>query len=175
MPLRRKISIAVLMAASLFTMAASIVKTVITQTSTAAASQKQASIAFLWTAVEQNMVIIMSCVPPLRAVTKLSPRLFRALRLTDADPESRPLSSGPKKSNGGWTVNAGSSFSGGQYCDMEMDRDTTITPPVVGAGAQSPSQHFQGHFQHPQGPSAVPNAGWEYGIVRTNEVTIQYD
>lgn len=84
MPMRQKISLVLLMAASLFTMAASIVKTIITQTSEAAASQYQASIATMWTAVEQTMVIIMSCVPPLRAITKLYPSFFKALGLTDA-------------------------------------------------------------------------------------------
>lgn len=90
MPMRQKISLVLLMAASLFTMAASIVKTIITQTSEAAASQHQASIATMWTAVEQTMVIIMSCVPPLRAITKLYPRLSRALGLTDASTGQEP-------------------------------------------------------------------------------------
>lgn len=173
MPMRRKISIVILMAASLFTMAASIVKTVTTQTSTAAQSQKEASIAFMWTAVEQNMVIIMSCVPPLRSVTKLNPRLFRALRLTDGDPDSLPLSYG-KKTNGGWSVKAGKRISGGQYYDMDLDGHTTTVPRVAG-GCRDSSHPFQDRSRNSEAPSVLPKAGWKDGIMKTNEVTIQYD
>lgn len=104
------------MAASLFTMAASIVKTIITQSSEAAASQHEASIATTWTAVEQTMVIIMSCVPPLRSITKLYPRIFRALGLTDA-------SAAPQYNN--------------QYYDIEID-SREADKSAVYSGANQP-------------------------------------
>lgn len=173
MPLRQKISITILMAASLFTMAASIAKTVITQTAAATGSQKGASIAFMWTAVEQSMVIIMSCVPPLRSVTKLNPRIFRALKLTDGDPVSKPLSYGTDL-NGDWSVNKRSRAGRGQYYTMSMDGDTTATPRVA-AGCEGPRGILQDRFQIPHSSSMNPESEWGDRIVKTNEITIHFD
>jgi len=78
MPLRQRVGLIVLLAVSLFTVAMSILKTVGLQAiadqqsdPTATDVQYNASLSILWTLLEQACVIIMGCVPPLRAVAKL--------------------------------------------------------------------------------------------------------
>ncbi|KAL2043495.1 hypothetical protein N7G274_003802 [Stereocaulon virgatum] len=77
MAIRHKLGLISVMSFGLFTMVASIMKTLTSQSSAKTAdSEYNASIAVLWSAVEQSLVIIMGCVPPLRAVTKIQfPRL----------------------------------------------------------------------------------------------------
>lgn len=77
MPLRQQIGLGLLMAVSLFTMAASIMKAVTSQSSSATDAAYDASTAVLWSAIEQSFVIMMGCVPPLRALSRLE---FPALR-----------------------------------------------------------------------------------------------
>lgn len=77
MPRRQQIGLGILMAASLLTMAASIMKAVNAQSSSATDAAYDASTSVLWSAIEQSLVIIMGCVPPLRALSKLE---FPALR-----------------------------------------------------------------------------------------------
>lgn len=73
MPLRRKIGLGLLMALSLITAAASIMKTITTprsDTGNSEDAQYHASVAVLWSGVEQSLVIIMGSIPPLRAKVK---------------------------------------------------------------------------------------------------------
>ncbi|KAM4056181.1 integral membrane protein [Hirsutella rhossiliensis] len=76
MPLRRKLGLAGLMAASLFTMVASIMKTVTSQASSASEGdlQYRGTMAIFWSAFEQSFVIIMTCIPPLRSAKQLFKR-----------------------------------------------------------------------------------------------------
>ncbi|KAK8108238.1 uncharacterized protein PG998_010251 [Apiospora kogelbergensis] len=78
MALRQRIGLALLMSVSLFTMALSILKTVGLKTigdqqadPTAKDVEYNASLMILWSCLEQACVIIMGCVPPLRALAKL--------------------------------------------------------------------------------------------------------
>lgn len=78
MALRQRIGLVLLMSASLFTMVMSILKTVGLQRiadqqadPTATDVQYDATLEILWSCLEQACVIIMGCVPSLRAVTKL--------------------------------------------------------------------------------------------------------
>ncbi|KAI0173704.1 integral membrane protein [Hypoxylon sp. FL1284] len=78
MALRQRIGLVLLMSASLFTMVMSILKTIglkniaDQQTDpTATDVQYDAALEILWSCLEQACVIIMGCVPSLRAVTKL--------------------------------------------------------------------------------------------------------
>jgi hypothetical protein len=81
MPIRRKIAIILLMALSLLTMSASIMKTVTAQSSqTATDVEYNASMAILWSGIEQSFVIIMGCIPSLRPIfLQQSPFRFRSL------------------------------------------------------------------------------------------------
>ncbi|KAL2756631.1 hypothetical protein ACRALDRAFT_1075523 [Sodiomyces alcalophilus JCM 7366] len=70
MPLRRKIGLGLLMALSLVTAGASIMKTITTprsDTGNTEDAQYNASLAVLWSGIEQSLVIIMGSIPPLRA------------------------------------------------------------------------------------------------------------
>lgn len=78
MALRQRIGLVLLMSASLFTMVMSILKTIGLQRiadqqadPTATDVQYDATLEILWSCLEQACVIIMGCVPSLRAVTKL--------------------------------------------------------------------------------------------------------
>ncbi|KUJ18478.1 uncharacterized protein LY89DRAFT_780548 [Mollisia scopiformis] len=79
MPVRQKIGLMLLMAASLFTMSMSIMKVMVAQGSSHFSPDVEynASLGVLWSGMEQTCVIIMGCVPPLRAITKLD---FTGLR-----------------------------------------------------------------------------------------------
>ena len=71
MPLRRKVGLMALMALSIFTMVASIMKTVTSQTNSGETDpQYSASLAILWSGVEQGLVIVMGCIPPTQAYLK---------------------------------------------------------------------------------------------------------
>lgn len=73
MPMHRKVTVAVLLALSLFTMGCSIAKGVAAESGTQAAEDKQykASIALMWAILEQAFVIMMGCAPPLSSITKV--------------------------------------------------------------------------------------------------------
>ncbi|ROT39594.1 hypothetical protein SODALDRAFT_331707 [Sodiomyces alkalinus F11] len=73
MPLRRKIGLGLLMGLSLITAGASIMKTITTpraDTGNTQDAQYNASLAVLWSGIEQSLVIIMGSIPPLRAKFK---------------------------------------------------------------------------------------------------------
>lgn len=78
MPLRQRLGLIMLLGVSLFTVVLSILKTVGLQAIADQQSdpkatdvQYNATLTILWTCLEQACVIIMGCVPPLRAVMKL--------------------------------------------------------------------------------------------------------
>lgn len=80
MPLRRKIGLGLLMALSLFTMSASIMKTITAQSNAGGQDiQYNTSAAILWSAVEQCFVIMMGCIPPLATVTKIEFSTLRSI------------------------------------------------------------------------------------------------
>ncbi|KAK8087644.1 hypothetical protein PG997_002605 [Apiospora hydei] len=78
MALRQRVGLALIMSVSLLTMALSILKTIGLKTiaeqqadPTAKDVEYNASLMILWSCLEQAFVIIMGCVPPLRALAKL--------------------------------------------------------------------------------------------------------
>lgn len=81
MELHRRIGLVLLMSVSLFTMAMSIMKTLVAQGSSkdTVDVQYNASLAVLWAGLEQTFVIIMGCVPPLRALLRLEIPLFSSI------------------------------------------------------------------------------------------------
>ncbi|KAK5992085.1 hypothetical protein PT974_05483 [Cladobotryum mycophilum] len=94
MPLRRKIGLVILMAMSLLAMVASIMKTVTSRTTSGKTLDVQynSSLTILWSAIEQSLVIMMSCVPPLRAITGMD---FSLLSLTGRASSKNTGSKGP--------------------------------------------------------------------------------
>lgn len=104
MPLRQRLGLIILLSVSLFTMVMSILKTIglkaiADQQSdpTATDVQYNATLSILWTCLEQACVIIMGCVPSLRAVMKL--QLARSVSSSLASllrrPKTSPSSSSP--------------------------------------------------------------------------------
>lgn len=99
MSLRKRVGLVSIMSVGLFTMAASIMKTVTSQSHAKAAdSEYNASVSILWSAIEQCLVIIMGCAPPLRAVSKIQFSKLRSLsqslvRLVDSARTKRERSS----------------------------------------------------------------------------------
>ncbi|KAI3339958.1 hypothetical protein F4824DRAFT_453673 [Ustulina deusta] len=80
MPLKRKIGLAALLALSLFTLVASILKIVTAQPPPHETEDVQynASISIVWSTIEATFVIIMASIPPLRPIVTLQfPRLQR--------------------------------------------------------------------------------------------------
>lgn len=73
MPLSRKVGLCLLLAMSLFTMAASIAKAVAANPGTKSEEDAQyiSSLALMWSVTEQAFVIMMGCAPPLHSITKL--------------------------------------------------------------------------------------------------------
>ncbi|KAI1470987.1 uncharacterized protein F4812DRAFT_455098 [Daldinia caldariorum] len=65
MPSRRKIGLAILMSLSLISFVGSVMKPV---TTAVAKTQYSSSLVILWSAIEQTLIIIISCVPALRSV-----------------------------------------------------------------------------------------------------------
>lgn len=118
MPLRQQLGLAVLMAASLFTMTASVMKCVTSQSSSATNAAFNASLAVLWSGIEQSLVIIMGCVPPLRALSKLDFGVFEDLRTSIASLVGRGSTNKSRS-------NIKSSLSGGRSGndDLEMSAD----------------------------------------------------
>ncbi|GAW10671.1 hypothetical protein ANO14919_000050 [Xylariales sp. No.14919] len=80
MPTRRKLGLVILLALSLVTLTASILKTVTSQTSSSSAEDVQynASLGALFAALEQSLVIIMGCVPPLRPLGAMTINSLRS-------------------------------------------------------------------------------------------------
>jgi hypothetical protein len=81
MDLHRRLGLILLMSVSLFTMAMSIMKTLVAQGSSkdTVDVQYNASLAVLWAGLEQTCVIIMGCVPPLRALLRLDIPIFSSI------------------------------------------------------------------------------------------------
>lgn len=93
MPLHRKIGLCVLLAVSCLTMAVSLVRTIEVQGQTTSKEDAQynACLGSIWSLIEQTIVIMMGCVPPLSSVTKmkLSPirSFFSSLRRVISKPD----------------------------------------------------------------------------------------
>ncbi|RYP62511.1 hypothetical protein DL771_009694 [Monosporascus sp. 5C6A] len=122
MPLRRRIGLCLLMAMSLVTMVASIMKTVTSQGSNATNAQYNASKAVLWSALEQSFVIIMSCIPSLRAAMKLDfLSKLRSIGSSLSGILSRTGASGEGTSKS--TSNDRSFGNHAAYYDLEMNTD----------------------------------------------------
>ncbi|RYP46672.1 hypothetical protein DL768_007160 [Monosporascus sp. mg162] len=81
MPFRRKIGLLTLMAASLFTMTAAIVKVGVCLNTPASMTDTtyNAGHIQIWTCIEQDMVIMMGCVPPLRAIMQMEFPIIRSI------------------------------------------------------------------------------------------------
>lgn len=87
MPLRRKVGLILLMAASLFTVSMSILRIVgMTTVANPGTSnedyQYNSSIAVLWSGLEQSCVILMGCIPTLRGTAKLVKPVFSSIGST---------------------------------------------------------------------------------------------
>ncbi|RYP63651.1 hypothetical protein DL769_006906 [Monosporascus sp. CRB-8-3] len=85
MPLRRKFALVLLMGLSLVTMAISLLKTLQVRISVGRSNGQvedasyKTSLIQLWSGVEQCLVIILGCVPPLRKLTKMSLPAFQSM------------------------------------------------------------------------------------------------
>lgn len=90
-----------LMCASLVTAAASILKATTTQTMSTSLTEPQyaASLAALWSGIEQILVIIMASVPPLRAIAKIEFPALRSVSSSLVNLLGRHGSGGSKKSS----------------------------------------------------------------------------
>lgn len=109
MPTRDKVGLISLMAFSLLTMAASIMKTITSQSNALdPEAQYKASLSVLWSAVESGLVIAMGCVPPLRSLMRLDFPILRSIRSTLA-------------SLMGTSGSAKSGHSGSAYSDLDLD------------------------------------------------------
>ncbi|KAH8897332.1 hypothetical protein GQ53DRAFT_887691 [Thozetella sp. PMI_491] len=113
MPLQQRIGLMVLMAASLLTMAASILKLIAVQGASDLKpdAQYNASLEMLWVGLEQTFVIIMGCVPSLRSVLKLDG--FRSL--------SSSLSSFLRRGDKSKASSMDNKSDPGTYSDLEMN------------------------------------------------------
>lgn len=102
MPTQRKVGLVLLMAGSLLTAAMSIVKTVLAQRASVASADAQytASLEVLWCTLEETMVIIMGCIPTLRAITKLNFPSLSALSASLRGPLRRSRSKTLSPENG---------------------------------------------------------------------------
>lgn len=74
MPLRRKIGLGFVMSLSFISFVGSVMKPV---TTAVAKTQYSSSLVILWSALEQTLVIIISCVPAMRLVVLTEIPLFR--------------------------------------------------------------------------------------------------
>lgn len=136
MPTRQKVGLALLMCLSLFTAVASIMKTVTTPRADAGVqpdAQYNASIAVLWSGVEQTLVIILGCIAPLRAKFIHLMRthfgwigaglvgMVTGSKVTKDRSEKgaygRQSSSAPQ-----WTGNSGNGLNTGHHYDVEVER-----------------------------------------------------
>ncbi|RYP43262.1 hypothetical protein DL768_010004 [Monosporascus sp. mg162] len=84
MPFHRKISLLALMAASFFTMAAALVKVSVSLNASASITDTtyNAGHIQIWTCIEQDMVIMMGCLPPLRAIMQMESPIIRSISTT---------------------------------------------------------------------------------------------
>lgn len=80
MPLQRKVGLCALMALSLVTMIMSILKTISIKSASLQTPDAlyDASLTTLWANVEQCLVIIMGCIPPLHPIKKIGFASFRS-------------------------------------------------------------------------------------------------
>jgi hypothetical protein len=71
MPVRRKLGLGILLALSIFTMAAAIVKAVMAGPSFDDKNDKiyLAGLSLTWSVIEQSLVIILGCIPPMKSLT----------------------------------------------------------------------------------------------------------
>lgn len=135
MPLRQRAGLIILLGVSLFTMVMSIMKTISLQRiadqqsdPTATDVLYNASLSILWTCLEQACVIVMGCVPPLRAVMKLegTKRFASSLGslLRRAKTSVGSSRSGEKRSNksGGSGGSKGQDGPGGSGLEMRSDK-----------------------------------------------------
>ncbi|KAF2280230.1 uncharacterized protein EI97DRAFT_455140 [Westerdykella ornata] len=83
MPTHQKLGLITLLGLSIFTMMASVMKTVTSQSNALdPEAQYKASVSVLWSAVEQGLVISLGCVPPLRVLMRLEIPVWKSIRST---------------------------------------------------------------------------------------------
>lgn len=122
MALRQRVALVLLLSVSLFTMVMSILKTVGLKTiadqqsdPTATDVQYNATLKILWSLLEQACVIIMGCVPPLRAIMKfeMMKSVFTSLvsLMRPKETSKKSSSAPPYKGNSA------------RYEDLEMQHD----------------------------------------------------
>ncbi|KAJ8123866.1 hypothetical protein ONZ43_g281 [Nemania bipapillata] len=100
MPLRRKIGLAIVLSLSFISFVGSVMKPV---TASLAKDQYQSSLVIIWSNLEQTLVIMISCVPALRALAILELPIIRSIGSSIASiivPSSRKTSLSNSSSQG---------------------------------------------------------------------------
>ncbi|KAI1742419.1 hypothetical protein F4680DRAFT_31749 [Xylaria scruposa] len=104
MPLRRKIGLAIVLSLSFISFVGSVMKPV---TANLAHDQYQSSLVIIWSNLEQTLVIMITCVPALRALAILEIPIIRSISSSIASiigPSSRKssLSASSSQARNGW-------------------------------------------------------------------------
>jgi hypothetical protein len=163
MALTQRVALIFLLGVSLFTMVMSILKTIGLQT---IADQQNdpsakdvlynASLQILWSCLEQACVIIMGCVPPLRALMRLESTRALSASLNSLLRRAKPSQASSSKPY---------KHSGSGYADLEM------RPDQLGRsnGSSAVAMHEQGAWDSQR--DLVKNNGM---IMQANEFTVSY-
>ncbi|KAF2269979.1 integral membrane protein [Lojkania enalia] len=163
MAVRQRIGLVLLMSVSLLTMVLSILKTINLkhiadqQTNpTATDVQYDATLAILWTCLEQAFVIMMGCVPPLRSITRLE--------VTKTISGSLSSILRARKSSKSSTMDSLKYDSkGGPYEDLEMSKER------LGRASKKSGITYEEKHQGSQQDLVKKN-----GILSTTETSVSY-
>lgn len=143
MPIRRKLALIALMATSLFTMVASILKAIATQDPNTPFRPVDG---LLWAGIEQNFVIIMACVPALMPLAKLDHPIAHCLGSFFDSIRSSRKSSGHKSSTSG-SSRSGRSGRSGQAQDANGPYQNMEIPDMPSGETKKNLGHEEEYFQ----------------------------
>lgn len=185
MPMRRKVGLAIMMSMSLVTVVASIMKTLTSQgySPDDEEVQYEASIAILWSALEQTLVILMSCIPPLRAAAKVKIPWLRNLKTTFAGSKASDGSHGSRYGSR-YGNNSAARWSGGHHAKASVNHDDLFgsarRPLDLESGSSPfssnekvayPSAAHGSQIRHGRGGSEDSTRG----IIRTDTYGVTFD
>ncbi|KAI1179305.1 hypothetical protein F4777DRAFT_468440 [Nemania sp. FL0916] len=167
MPTRRKVALSALLSLSLFTMTASILKTITAETSHGSQNAEYvASLSALWAAIEQSFVIIMGSIPPLRPLASAEWPRLRSLRRSLSGMVTRSTTTSPGGKQSG--LNSPDPRSAYYNLDTMNSRRTGRSP-----GSQSDKHNYY------QGPTIEHVKGGDNSIDdgrirRTDHFSLEY-